>query len=98
MSEEVVPAKQFGMSGMTMPPVATQLINRIGGPRRAMIAGVGVAAVVVILLVARWATAPTWVPVYTGLPLESVGAITERLESEAIPFQLGGNGTDLLVA
>ena len=97
MSEEVLPS-QLRMPGLGLPPVATQLINRIGGPRRAMIAGVGVAAVVAILLIARWATAPTWVPVYSGLPLESVGAITERLDSEAIPYQLGGNGTDLLVA
>lgn len=98
MSEEVIPAKTLRMSGISLPPAATQLIDRIGGPRRAMIAGVGVVAVVVILLVARWATAPSWVPAYTDLPLESVGAITERLEAEGIPFQLGGNGTDLMVA
>lgn len=98
MSDDVLPSNAYRMSGIAMPAGAAQLIDRIGGPRRALIAGVGVAAVAAILLVARWATAPTWVPVYTGLPIESVAAITERLEAEAIPFRLGGNGTDLMVS
>lgn len=85
-------------AGLAMPAVAQQWVDRIGGPRRAGIAAVGVAAVLVILGIARWATAPTWVPVYTGLALESVGTITERLDEQAIPYRLEGNGTDLHVA
>jgi flagellar M-ring protein FliF len=83
---------------LQLPPVAQQWVDRIGGPRRAGILAVGIASVLMILGVARWATAPAWVPVYTDLPLESVGTVTERLEEEGIAYELGGGGTDLQVA
>lgn len=85
------------MAMFNVPPQAQQLIEKVGGPRRAGIIGVGVVSVLLILAVARWATAPSWVPVYRDLPLESVGAITERLDEEAIPYQLEGGGTELQV-
>jgi flagellar M-ring protein FliF len=83
---------------MPLPPAVASLINRIGGPRRAGILGVGIAAVLVILGVARWATAPTWVPVYSNLPLENVAVITVRLDEEQIPYRLEAGGTQLQVA
>lgn len=82
---------------MTLPPIARQWIDRIGGPRRAGVLGAGIAAVVLILGLARWATAPSWVPVYTDLPLESAGAVTERLDEERIAYRLAGSGTELRV-
>jgi flagellar M-ring protein FliF len=83
---------------LQLPPAAQQWIDRIGGPRRAGILAMGIASVLLILGVARWATAPAWVPVFSDLPLESVGTITERLDEEGIAYELGGGGTELRVA
>ena len=55
-----------------------------GGPRRAMIIVVGVLAAAMIFAVAQWAGAPTWVPAFTGVPLESVSAMTDKLDQAAV--------------
>jgi flagellar M-ring protein FliF len=85
------------LNALELPPRAVQLLDRLGGPRRAAILAVGVGSVAVILGLARWATAPTWVPVYSNLPLESIGVITERLDEERIAFRLEGGGSELRV-
>lgn len=74
-----------------------QLLERLGGRRRAAILGAGVGAVLLILGISWWATAPEWVPVYSGVPLESVGPMTERLGEEKVRYRLAGNGQDILV-
>ncbi|MEX0912604.1 MAG: flagellar basal-body MS-ring/collar protein FliF [Gemmatimonadota bacterium] len=86
------------LNGTTLPPLLQQWIDRIGGPRRVALLGIGVLAVVGILGIARWATAPTWVPVYSDIPLENVSVITERLDEQRIAYRLGGNGSELRVA
>ncbi|HET7275499.1 MAG TPA: flagellar basal-body MS-ring/collar protein FliF [Longimicrobiaceae bacterium] len=86
------------LNSITLPPVANEWIDKVGGPRRAMIFGVGIGSVLLILGLARWAAAPTWVPVYSDLPLESVGTITDRLDEAGIPFKLEAGGTELVVA
>lgn len=86
------------LNSITLPAPAQQLIDRVGGPRRAAIFGVGIGAVLLILGLARWAAAPTWVPVYSDLPIESVGTITDRLDEAGIPFRLEDAGTQLMVA
>jgi flagellar M-ring protein FliF len=80
-----------------MPPVLESLIERLGGQRRAMLVGVGVAAALLIFGLSRWATAPTWVPLFTGLPLETVGDVTQRLDDEGVPFRLERGGAEVLV-
>ncbi|HUE96654.1 MAG TPA: flagellar basal-body MS-ring/collar protein FliF, partial [Longimicrobiaceae bacterium] len=97
MSEHVT-TPGLSLPGIVMPAMAQQWVDRIGGPRRAALVGVAIAAVVIILALARWATAPAWVPVYSDLQLEDVGRITERLDEEAIPYRLEGSGTALHVA
>jgi flagellar M-ring protein FliF len=86
------------LSNLPMPLAAQQLVERVGGPRQATILAAGLGIVLLILGLARWATSPTWVPVYTNLPLESVTAITERLGEEAIPYRLEAGGSELRVA
>lgn len=81
-----------------MPPAVQQLIDRLGGARNAMIALVGVAAVVLILLVSRWATTPTLVPLAAGLPLESVSQYQDKLTQAGIVFELDETGTGIRVA
>src|ERR671926_55010 len=46
------------------------LLDKIGGARRAMIVAVGVGSIALIFGLSRWATAPEWVPAYSGVPLE----------------------------
>jgi flagellar M-ring protein FliF len=74
-----------------------QLIARVGGPRRAAIIGMGAGAVLLILGLSWWASGPSWVPVHTGIPLESVGEMTTRLDEAKIRHRLEGGGTDLMV-
>jgi flagellar M-ring protein FliF len=47
--------------------------------------------------VSRWASAPTYVPLYRGLELKDVGAVTDGLQKNGIRFRLDGGGTDVMV-
>ncbi len=74
------------------------LLNKVGGPRRAAIGAVGIGAAVLILVISRVATAPTMVPAVTGVPLQSTSALTEKLESAGIKYSLDQGGATILVA
>jgi flagellar M-ring protein FliF len=86
------------LNTLALPPQFNQLVERVGGRRQMSVLGIGVGVVIVILAMARWATSPTWVPVSTNLPLESVGPITDKLTEQAIPYKLLNGGTELQVA
>src|SRR5690606_23846661 len=79
-------------------PTLEQLIDRIGGLRRAVIALTGVVLVALILGVSHWATRPAWVPVFNGLALETVGEVTQQLDEAGIPYRLEQGGSTLLVS
>ncbi|MCU0625327.1 MAG: flagellar M-ring protein FliF [Gemmatimonadaceae bacterium] len=81
-----------------MPPFLQELLDRIGGPRRAAIYAVGVATMVAILLVSRWATEPQFVPAFAGVPLESVGKMTAALEQAGVSYKLERGGTEIAVS
>lgn len=81
-----------------MPPAFEQLLQRIGGARGAAMLGVGVVALVSILAVSRWATKPELVPAFSGVPLESVGKMTDALDAAGVTYQLERGGTDIMVA
>lgn len=81
----------------TLPLALEPLVLRLGGPRRAMIAGIGLATVLMVLGLSRWATAPTYVPLFSGLPLEAVGDVTQKLGEDGIPFRLEQGGAQVLV-
>lgn len=74
------------------------LFNRIGGPRRALILVVGLAAAGLIFAISQWAGAPTWVPAFTGVPLESVAAMTDKLDQAGVKYRLERGGADVMVA
>ena len=74
------------------------LLARLGGPKRAMMAAVGVGAAVAILLLSRAATAPTWVPAISNVPLESSAGLAERLDRAGIRYKLDKGGAEILVA
>ena len=79
-------------------PTLEQLLERIGGIRRAVILLAGIVLVAAILGLSHWATRPTWVPVFSGLPLETSGEVTVRLEEAGIAYELEGGGTSVLVS
>jgi flagellar M-ring protein FliF len=81
-----------------MSDLPQQLLDRLGGARRAMTLAVGVLAIGVIYGVSKWATAPEWVPMLSGLSIESVGAITDKLDQAAIKYKLERGGSDVSVA
>ena len=85
------------LKGITLPPAARSWVDRLGGERNVAILGVGVGSVLLILGLAHWATRPNWVPIYTGLPLESVGPITDKLGEAGIQFRIEAGGQQLMV-
>ena len=81
-----------------MSDIAQQMLDRLGGARRAMTFAVGVLAIGLIYGVSKWATAPEWVPVLSGLSIENVGTITDKLDQAGIKYKLERGGTDVSVA
>ena len=81
-----------------MSDLPQQMLDRIGGARRAMTLAVGVLAVGLIYGVSKWATAPEWVPVLNGLSIETVGTVTDKLDQAGIKYKLERGGTDVAVA
>lgn len=75
----------------------TQLMDRIGGRQRLLLVGTGLAAVLVILGLSWWATRPAWVPVFSDLPLASVGKLTDKLTEAGVSYRLDAGGTQLVV-
>jgi flagellar M-ring protein FliF len=73
------------------------LLERVGGPRRAAILLVGLVTAGLIFGVSRWATAPVWVPAFAGVPVESVGKMTDKLTEAGIAFQLEKGGAEIQV-
>ena len=63
-----------------------------------MTLAVGVLAIGLIYGVSKWATAPEWVPVLSGLSIETVGAVTDKLDQAGIKYKLERGGTDVAVA
>jgi flagellar M-ring protein FliF len=63
-----------------------------------MILVVGIAAAGLIFAIAQWAGAPTWVPAFTGVPLESVSAMTDKLDQAGVKYKLERGGADIMVS
>jgi flagellar M-ring protein FliF len=73
------------------------LVDRVGGPRRAMILLVGLVVAGLIFGVSQWATAPTWVPAFQSIPVEQAGKLTDKLTEAAIEHRLEKGGTEIQV-
>lgn len=82
---------------MTLSRSLDPIIEKVGGRQRAIIITVGVVAAVFIFGISRWATAPEWVPAFSNLPMESVGAMTEKLQQGGVPYKLDKGGTQISV-
>ncbi len=80
-----------------MPPALLALFDRVGGPRRATILLIGLGAAFGVFGLARWASAPTWVPAFADVPIADVGPLTDRLTQAGVEFKLGAGGGTVLV-
>jgi len=76
----------------------SSLFDKLGGPKRAMILVVGIAAAGLIFAVAQWAAQPTWVPVFVGVPVESASQFTDKLDQAGVKYKLERGGADIMVA
>jgi flagellar M-ring protein FliF len=80
-----------------MPNALTRILDPVAGGRRIMMALVGVGALAVFWALAQWAMSPTMVPLFSQLPMESVGQMTQRLDEEDIAYELQAGGSTLAV-
>ena len=85
---------------LALPPPLQPLapvVDRVGGPRRALILLVGLATAALIFGVSRWATQPTWVPAFSNVPVEQSGKLADKLQEAGIEYRLEKGGTELAV-
>ena len=82
---------------LALPPAIQPVLDRVGGPRRALILLVGLATAGLIFGVAQWATRPTWVPAFQNVPMESTGPMTDKLTEAGVQFELANGGTEIRV-
>jgi flagellar M-ring protein FliF len=81
-----------------MPDLPAPLNTLLNGSRRILVLVIGVAAAGLIFAVSQWAGAPTWVPAFTGVPIESVSQMTEKLDQAGVKYRLERGGADIMVA
>lgn len=81
-----------------IPAPVQEWVDRIGGPRRAGLLAAGLGMSLLIFAMARWAAAPSWVPLYSGMPLETTAQVTTQLSEAGIGYQLELGGTEVLVS
>ncbi|GAB3860823.1 flagellar basal-body MS-ring/collar protein FliF [Nocardioides maradonensis] len=59
---------------------------------------IGTAALLLAaFLVFRWASTPTYAPLYSNLSGQDASAVVDELQSEGVPYQLTGGGTTIMV-
>ena len=71
----------------------SQAFDRIGGGPRVLAILVGLGALAAVWGFAQWGMAPAWVPVVSGVPMERIGAATQRLDEEGIAYKLERGGS-----
>ena len=81
-----------------MASLLPSFFSRADGNRQLAIVAIGVVATALVFGVSRWATEPTFVPLYANAPIESVGVITDKLDEANIAYKLGSAGSQVLVA
>ncbi|GAB4010127.1 flagellar basal-body MS-ring/collar protein FliF [Nocardioides ultimimeridianus] len=59
---------------------------------------IGTAALLLAaFLVFRWASTPTYAPLYSNLSGQDASAVVDELQSEGVPYKLTGGGTTIMV-
>ena len=76
----------------------TRILDPVAGSRRIMMVAVGAGALGVFWAIAQWAMSPTMVPLFSSLPVESVGEMTQRLDEEGLDYEIQAGGSSLAVS
>ena len=67
-------------------------------PGQKVVAIVGTAALLLgAFMVYRWASAPSYAPLYSNLSASDASAITQELDSTGTPYQLADGGDTIMV-
>jgi len=72
-------------------------LDGFGVGRRAQMLLLGGVGIALLWGVYSWATAPTWVPAYSGVELADAARITARLDEDGITHRLERGGSEILV-
>ena len=75
----------------------SQLLQSLGAVRVIILGGVAIGLVALIMLMAARISSPDYALLYGGLETSDSAAIISKLEAENIPFQIAGNGRDILI-
>ena len=74
-----------------------QSFEQLPPTRRVQLGGVVVGAVVLLLLVARWATQTDYALLFGNLAASDAGEIAERLEADGVDYELRDGGASIYV-
>lgn len=81
------PANRFDLKQLARSPASRQLLLLVG-----MAAAVALGVAVVL-----WSRGPNWGLLYAGLGQQDAAAITQALQSTNTPYQLGNDGSSIMV-
>lgn len=81
------PANRFDLRQLARSPASRQLMLLVG-----MAAAVALGVAVVL-----WSRGPNWGLLYAGLGQQDAAAVTQALQSTNTPYQLGNDGTSIMV-
>lgn len=87
-----------------MRPGITQALERLRrsfalfSPGQKVVAVVGTGALLLAaFMVFRWASAPSYAPLYTNLSAEDASAVVEQLDADGVSYEIGGGGGTISV-
>lgn len=67
-------------------------------PGQRAIAGIGVAALLLAgFMVFRWASTPSYSPLYTNLASSDASAVIDQLNAKGVPYQISDGGSTIMV-
>lgn len=66
------------------------------GQKVVAIVGTG-ALLLAAVMVFRWASAPSYAPLYSNLSAEDASAVVEQLDADGVPYEIGGGGGTISV-
>jgi flagellar M-ring protein FliF len=82
----------------------TQVLERyrrsfaLFSPGQKVVAVVGTGALLLAaFMVFRWASAPSYSPLYSNLSAEDASAVVEQLDADGVPYEIGGGGGTISV-
>ena len=69
----------------------------LSGIQKAILGSLAVLSIVAIIVIGLWAQNPEWTPLYSKLDAKDAGDVVNKIKEAKIPYQLGDNGTTILV-